>query len=407
MSSPRLSILDVFNRYRFPGGEEYSAERIRKHLSKRHDVSVCQFESHEWTREGAPSAFGQAWRLFYNPQGRERFESTLDHVRPDLAIFHNIYPVGSPALYHAALKRKLPVVQFLHNYRPFAVGGTLYSRGRILPDSLHGNYLAEVREGAWMGSVARSALMAVNLKMLHRSGWLKSVRTWIAISEFMRRRLIEAGAVAPERIVTLRHAYDTMAVAPPRQDAGYYLFLGRLVAEKGIPMLLDAWDALYLQLGKKTPSLHIAGDGPLASVIIERARSNPYLCLLGSIGGDTKAEQLARCRGVVIPSTWWEPLGLVTYEAYDYSKPVLAARSGGLNETVLPGVTGLSHEPGNVDELVRDVLAIESMSMAERDSLGAGGRAWLRREADPGRWLQRFEEIAHAAIEGAPALAKR
>ena len=399
MSSSRLSILDVFNRYRYAGGEEYSAERIRKHLAQRHDVSVCQFQSQEWANPDGPKPISQAWRLFYNPEGRQRFESAIDQNQADVAIFHNIYPVGSPALYHVAQKRHLPVIQFLHNYRPFAVGGTLYSRGRILPDSLHGSYLREVREGAWMGSVARSALMALNLKMLHRSGWLKSVSTWIAISDFMRQRLIEAGAVDPDRIVTLRHAWDLMPEAPPRQDAGFYLFLGRLVGEKGIPTLLDAWDIVHAKLGKKTPSMHIAGDGPLSSLIIERAKTNPYLCLLGNIGGETKAEQLTRCRAVIVPSNWWEPLGLVTYEAYDYAKPVLAARAGGLNETVLSGVTGLTHEPGNAAELARDVLAIEAMSPAARDTFGAGGRSWLRREADAATWLRRFEAIARNAID--------
>ncbi|MDZ4288051.1 MAG: glycosyltransferase [Prosthecobacter sp.] len=400
MSSPRLSILDVFNRYRLVGGEEQAAGRIRQHLRQRHQVAECQFQSTEWTGPDAPGQLSQAARLFYNPDGRKRFESAIDTAKPDLAIFHNIFPVGSPALYHAALRRKLPVIQVLHNYRPFAVGGTLYSRGRILPDSLRGNYLAEVREGAWMGSITKSAMMAVLLTLLHRSRWLNSVRTWIAISDFMRQRLVEAGAVHPDRIVTLRHAWDAMPHAPERQDAGHYLFLGRLVPEKGIHALLDAWDLLYTQLGKKTPSLHIAGEGPLNSLVIQRTRTNPYLCSLGQVGGETKADQLLRCRAVIIPSTWWEPLGLVTYEAYDYAKPVLAARSGGLTETVIQGVTGLTHEPGKPDEIVRDILAMESMSPTKRTSLGAAGRNWLRREADPGRWLREFEAIAQSAIGG-------
>lgn len=400
MASHQLSILDVFNRYRLVGGEEQAAERIRRHLRQHHQVNECQFRSTEWTGPTAPGQLSQAARLFYNPEGRKRFEAAIDSTKPELAIFHNIFPVGSPALYHSALRRRLPVIQFLHNYRPFAVGGTLYSRGRVLPDSLHGNYLAEVREGAWMGSVVKSAMMAVLLKLLHRSRWLNSVRTWVAISDFMRQRLIEAGAVSPDRIVTLRHAWDAMPHAPEPQDAGHYLFLGRLVPEKGLHALLDAWDLLYIQLGKKTPSLHIAGEGPLHSLVTGRARSNPYLCSLGQVGGETKADQLLRCRAVIIPSTWWEPLGLVTYEAYDYAKPVLAARSGGLTETVIQDVTGLTHEPGKAEEIVRDVLIMEGLSPGKRASLGAAGRNWLRRETDPARWLREFEAIAQRAIGG-------
>jgi len=402
MLTQPLTILDVFNRYRHPGGEEYSAERIRVHLARRHTVAECIFDSKEWLQPGAPSPLGQARRLFYNPEGRSRFEAAVDQHRPDLAIFHNIYPVGSPALYHSALLRRLPVIQFLHNYRPFSVGGTLYSRGRLLPDALHGSYLAEVREGTWMGSVRRSALMALLLKLLHRSGWLKSVRHWVAISDFMRARLIEAGAVHPDRITTLRHAWDTMPQMPERHDAGYYLCLGRLMEEKGIPTLLTAWDSLHQQLGNATPRLHIAGEGPLAALITHHARNNPYICALGKVGGDTKTDQLLRCRAVIVPSVWWEPLGLVTYEAYDYAKPVLAARTGGLTEIVQHGRTGLLHPPGDAAALLRDVLDIESMSPTQRHVLGSAGRSWLRHEADPALWLQRFETIAARAVEPVP-----
>lgn len=401
MSLTPLSILDVFNRYRSPGGEEYSVERIRSHLSTRHRVTACPFDEKEWTGPTAPSPLIQARRTLYNSEARQRFETAAEAAQADVAIFHNPYPIGSPSLYHSALKAKLPVVQFLHNYRPFSIGGSLYSRGRLLPDSLHGSYRAEVREATWKGSVPQTALMALMLKLLHRSGWLKSVRTWVAVSDFMRERIIEAGAVHPDRIVTLRHAWDSMPQAPEKHDSGYYLYLGRLVEEKGIPTLLDAWDALHQQLGKNTPRLHIGGEGPLADLVTQRARSNPYLCALGKVGGEMKIDQLLRCRAVVIPSVWWEPLGLVTYEAYDYAKPVLAARSGGLTETVQHGQTGLIHEPGDATGLVNDVLAMEAMSVTQRTGLGVSGRHWLRQETEPSLWLRRFEEILSPLVKRA------
>lgn len=394
-----LSILNVFNRYRLFGGEEYAVGRIQAHLESRHQVSLCSFDSNDWTGPEAPGKLSQIGRFFYNPDGKRRFESVIDARQPDFALFHNIYPVGSPALYRSALQRRLPVMQFLHNYRPFSIGGSLYSRGRLLPDSLHGNYWAEVREAAWMGSVTRSAMMAMLLKLLHRSGWLKSVKRWIAISDFMRDRIIEAGSVKPENIVTLRHAWDAMPQTPEKQDAGYYLFLGRLIEEKGIPMMLATWDALHQQLGKNTPRLHIAGEGPLAALVTQHARSNPFICALGKVGGETKADQLLRCRAVVIPSVWWEPLGLVTYEAYDYGKPVLAARSGGLTETVSHGRTGFLHTPNDVPNLIQDVLNVESMSATQRFGLGSSGRHWLRQEADPTVWLRRFDAIADDMLQ--------
>jgi glycosyltransferase involved in cell wall biosynthesis len=100
---------------------------------------------------------------------------------------------------------------------------------------------------------------------------------------------------------------------------------------------------------------------------------------------------------MMVPSIWWEPLGLVVYEAYDFAKPVLAACSGGLIETVLGGETGLLHSPGCVDEMVRDVLAMEEMPAAQRSAMGAAGREWLLRETKVTAWQDRFDAIIERA----------
>lgn len=386
-------ILQVFNRYLHPGGEEKSVDRIFNHLRAGHEMSRCLFDSAEWKREGAPGTAGQARRLFYNAEARARFESAADSARAEVALFHNLYPVGSPALYDAALRRSLPVIQYLHNFRPFSVGGALFVNGKVCPDGLRGRDRAEVLAGAWQGSVTKSLLFAMMLKRLRRSGWLKSVKAWIAISDFMRERIVEAGLVAPEKIHTLRHSWDAMERLPPTEDAGYYLFLGRLVPEKGVAVLLDAWDALQARPGGHTPPLHIAGEGPLESLVREKQRGNASIRFLGQLGGEAKADALRRCRALLAPSVWWEPLGLVAYEAYDYAKPVLAARSGGLAETVQQGATGLLHEPGSADSLARDVVTLESMPPEARADFGARGRQWLLRETHVDQWRKRFDAI--------------
>ena len=385
-------LLQVFNRYVHMGGEEKSVDRIYRHLGARHEMSRCFFDSREWTAPGAPSKLAQLRRLFHNPESKARFLSALNEHRPDAAIFHNIYPVGSPSLYEASLEARVPVIQFLHNFRPFSVGGTLYAKGRLLPEALRGSYAREILFGAWQDSILKSFLFALVLRRLHRSGWLASVKAWVAISEFIRDRLIESG-VSADRIFALRHSWDAMPEAPAASAEDAYLFLGRLVEVKGVQTLLDAWSELARQLGPRTPRLEIAGEGPLEPLVRQRARENASIRFLGLLDGQAKSETLRRCRAVVVPSLWWEPLGLVVYEAYDHAKPVLAARSGGLTETVLQNQTGLLHMPGSVPSLVKDVLALESLGSGTRAALGRAGRAWLLKEASAARWNARFDEI--------------
>jgi glycosyltransferase involved in cell wall biosynthesis len=393
----RRRILQVFNRYLFMGGEEKSVDRIYDHLGREHEMARCFYDSREWTGAGAPSKLSQLRRTFYNVESCARFAKAVADFKPDSVLFHNIYPVGSPSLYHAALQLGVPVIQYVHNFRPLSVGGTLYVNGQLTPESLKGNYWREIKGGAWQGSVLKSAIFALLLKRLHRSGWLRSVKAWVCISDFIRERFIEAG-LEPSEVHSLRHSWDAMPLPPDARDEGYHLFLGRLVEQKGIRTLLDAWHKLETELGTKTPKLRIAGEGPLEGVVRDAAARSANISYLGVIDGVKKREEIANCRTMLAPSTWWEPLGLVAYEAYDSAKPMLAAASGGLSETVIQGVTGLLHAPGNAEALARDIMTVESMTAERRAAIGAAGRSWLLQNTRREDWLQRFDSILDSVV---------
>ncbi len=83
-----------------------------------------------------------------------------------------------------------------------------------MEEALHGNYLREVRTGAWQGSVLKSAVMALVLKQLHRSGWLDCVKAWVGISGFLRDKLVQGAGVPVEKVFALRHSWDAMAETP-------------------------------------------------------------------------------------------------------------------------------------------------------------------------------------------------
>jgi glycosyltransferase involved in cell wall biosynthesis len=393
-----LRILQVFNRYIHMGGEEKSVDRIYAHLRQEHEMERCFFDSRDWTGKDAPGKFTQLRRTLYNHDSRAQFEKACDAFQPDAALFHNVFPVGSPSLYDAAKLRGLPVIQYVHNFRPLSVGGTLYASGQFLEEALRGNYWREVRTGAWQGSKLKSAVMALVLKRLHRSGWLDHVKAWVCISEFLRGKFVQAG-LPPERVFAVRHSWDAMPEAPDVEDGGYYLFLARLVEVKGVEVLLHAWRKLEKRMGDRTPELWIGGEGPMEGMVQEMRKKSRKVRFLGLVNGAEKQQALRGCRALLAPSIWWEPLGLVTYEAYDYAKPVLAAASGGLAETVVAGATGFLHEPGNVEALLESVLKMEAMSSEERAAMGMAGRRWLLENARVEEWRGRIDAILQSVLE--------
>ena len=72
---------------------------------------------------------------------------------------------------------------------------------------------------------------------------------------------------------------------------------------------------------------------------------------------------------------------------------MLAAKSGGFMETVVPGETGWLHEPGDAEDLAKSVIAMERAGGGGRRAMGVAGRRWLEGNASAERWRVSFEKV--------------
>lgn len=390
ISSPRF--LQIFNTYEFPGGEEASVHRVRRSISEQHFIHPCLFSSRDWQGPGAPSLPAQALRMWRNPESLARIRSAHEEHQSNLWLLHNLFPVASAAVYPLARKMNIPTIQYIHNFRPFSVNGYLWTDNRIEPAGLKQNFWPEIKNGAWQNSKAKTAWYALILSYLHRSGAFHKVDAWIAISEFMKTTFVQAG-IPESKVFCIPHSWEiTEPVSSSPEDKGYYLFLGRLSIEKGVLFLLDVWDDLSKEKGSKCPFLYICGEGPLEMDVIQRCLSNSKIRFMGKVTGQSKLDLIRECRSMIAPSLWWEPLGLVTYEAYEHQKPMLAASSGGLTETVQDGKTGLLHRPGYKSDLIGHILDLENNPDSAKE-FGLHGRQWLLTMTTKDQWLEKFNRV--------------
>lgn len=393
--SPRL--LQVFNQYLEPGGEEVWVNQMLRLGDDAFSIRDLRFHSGAWMGRGAPYRFKQAAMLWNNPPARLKLRTAVMENRPDALLFHNLIPVASLGMYAEAKDLDLPVIQYIHNFRPFSPSGTMWLHGKVNPSSLEGNPWPEVLGRASESSFLRTFLLALYQKRLLRNGHLDVVKHWIAVSDFMRDKFIEAGIPA-DRVTTLRHCWQPSPVLEAIPEGNHYLFLGRLVPEKGISTLLAAWALLEKRLGSACPQLIIAGCGPEEARTHATANHMRRVTCVGFVSGKIKDELIRSCRGLIAPSIWWEPLGLIIHEAYDAARPVLAARSGGLTETVIEGGTGFLHNPGDAEQLARDVERLEALGAQGRTEMGQRGREWLLQNASPEEWRERFVGIVREAV---------
>ncbi|HEY8534527.1 MAG TPA: glycosyltransferase family 4 protein [Micromonospora sp.] len=270
----------------------------------------------------------------YAHRAQRELSRLIEEHRPDVLHLHNPYPLLSPWVVRTAHRYRVPVIQTVHNYRQVCASGLYFRDGRICQEC-RGRLLGvpAVRHRCYRGSRAQSALMATTLAV-HRPTW-RSVDRFIALTSAIADHLRDYG-IPDDRIVIKPNAVPDPGPPGPAGDG--FLFLGRLSPEKGLALLLDAWQR---HPEGTLGTLRIAGDGeqrPLAEAAAARRRDVVYL---GQLDRDGVREALRATAVVVVASTWHDVLPTVVIEALAHGRPVLGTALGGI-----PYVIGVDDPAG-------------------------------------------------------------
>lgn len=180
------------------------------------------------------------------------------------------------------------------------------------------------------------------------------------------------------------------------------VFVGRLAAVKGVPLLLEAMHRFHRppatddphRAFDEPPAMHltIVGDGPDRVMLEHQAKGLP-VTFTGYRSQSEVAEILSGADMFILPS-FAEGLPVVLMEAMAAGVPVITTRIAGVPELVEHMRTGLLVSPGNATALFAKMrMLIESPDM--RADLGAAGRETVQqnfnvtKEAEKLSWLFR------------------
>lgn len=256
-----VRILQIFNPYVKFGGEEEAVNQISVELGKSHTLRNISFDVHRWAEGNSLlKPLKQFALMAWNPASVRLVRDTIAEFQPDVIILHNLMPVGSAALYDFLSRCGVPLVHYIHNFRPFSVNGYCWGKGKILSDGLNLNFFPEILAGSWQGSRVKTAWYALLLWILHKRGVYRSVQGWIAISHFMKETFVKGG-IDEQRIAVIPHSWTPKAPQAPAKEVSasaaepLFLFLGRITEEKGLRVLLDAWEVHERNGGKVRWSL--------------------------------------------------------------------------------------------------------------------------------------------------------
>ena len=392
----------LVNDYGSPlGGAEVLTFALRDALRRQgHDVRLfsssagtsAESRQAEYACYGTLSRFRTVLQTL-NPWAYLRLRRVLREFKPDVVHVRMFLTQLSPLI--LPLLRRVPSLYHVVWYRPICLTGT-----KLLPTGSR----CHVPAGFVCyrnGCVPLRDWAPLRFQLWLWRKWRHAFTRIVANSYAVQASLMAEGI---EPVEVIHNGVIVEPIARVLASKPVAVFAGRLVAEKGVDVLLRAFAIVTRSLPEAR--LIIAGDGPKRTELLdltEELEITARVTFLGHVAKREMDETFAQAWVQVVPSRWAEPFGLVAVEAMMRKTAVIASATGGLCEIVEDGATGFlvpPNDPGKLAEKLTDVLG----DRAKAEAMGKSGRKRAETRFSLARQCEQFTALyRQMASRTAPA----
>ena len=187
----------------------------------------------------------------------------------------------------------------------------------------------------------------------------------------------------------------TVTDYPTDENGIHFLFISRILKEKGIDNYLEA--AKFIHDKYPNTNFHILGQTTGGyKEKVAKANEAGYAIYHGRVNNILDFQKMSHC--TVLPSYYPEGICNVLLEAAASGRPVITCDHPGCRETVDDGKTGYLVRPNDTGDLISKLETFLSLSNAKRSKMGCLGRQKMEREFDrvivTNAYMQVVNEIA-------------
>lgn len=281
-------------------------------------------------------------RPFGTKEVKDGFVKLLNDFQPEVVHLNNIHTQLSPFIAKIAHERGIRVVWTLHDTKLVCPCYTCMRDGHWCEECF-ADKKAVIKHRCMPGGIIGSTIGYLEAKKWNKEKLQDYTDLFLPPSQFMMDTVVRGG-YDPNKFRVLCNFIDVEKVKNPCFDKkDYFVYLGRVNEVKGIRTLCKAADALPYKL-------IVVGGGELLPELQEQYK-NSDIEFIGQMEWNDFRPIIEGAKFMVLPSEWSENNPLTVIESQSLGTPVLGARIGGIPELIEEGVTGMTFESGNVEDL--------------------------------------------------------
>ena len=279
------------------------------------------------------------FKIIYSFEAKKKIMQVIDDFKPDIVHMNNINFQLTPSIIYGIKKKKIPLVQTVHDYQMICPNHLLYNFDENTPceKCVEGSSLNCIKNKCIHSSTIKSIIGVIEAKIYSLLKTYKKVDLFVCPSNFLENKLLSARKYYKGKTKTIHNFIDKEKfVNKTCNEDSYIVFVGRLSKEKGIENIAGA--------AKLLPQYKfvVAGSGPDEGML----KDIPNVELAGFLTGDKLVELMGNAKVLLLPSVCYENCPLSILEAHALGVPVVTMNSGGMAELVKDGATGtLVSEP--------------------------------------------------------------